>query len=161
MGITKSDVVTADAVAVFTRGHPDQMEETARRESDALTTFRSKRTWRSVKNASIWRDDDIVVYYCPIGMERVQYSATLEDILLDPTSGTNQTERFLETQLDVHRQVEDGLWEDSGGVNTLYRVTRFSPVDEPFPFTALRKIDGNEPLKPDYGYSYSIVHRRG
>lgn len=160
MGITKSDLVAAEGVAVFTRGFQDQMDEASDRPNDTLTTFRSQKTWRSVDNATGWRDDDILVYYCPRGKERIHYSAILEDVLLHPVSDSKQTEKFLETQLDVHRRVEDGLWEESGGVNTLYRVTGFSSVDEPFPFTELRKIDGGDPLDPEYGYSYSLVHRR-
>lgn len=160
MTITKTDITTAEGVGVFTRGYQDQMKEAAEREDEALTTFRSRKPWRSAEKALQWRDDDVVVYYCPRGKERIHYTAVLEDMLLHPDPDEDPVEEFLKTQLDIHRQAEDELWEQYGGADTLYRVSQFTPVEEPYPFTELRKISDGKSLDPDYGYSYSVVQQR-
>ncbi len=158
MSIRKSSVTVADGVGVFTRGYQDQLEEAANRDPDALTTFRSQDSWRSAENALEWSDEDIIVYYCPRGKEKVHYTAVLEDTHLHPDRDDDETERMLATQLDIHREADDGLW--GGEVETLYQVSNFEAVDEPFPFTELRKLSDNEPIAPNYSYSYSVVHQR-
>ena len=156
--MNKSEITEAEGVGVFTRGYPDQMEEASKRDGHELTTFRSQQPWTSAKNALEWRDDDVVVYYCPKGGEEVQYEATLEDVLLHPERDDEKTEELLKTQLDIHRKHDDGLW--SGSVESLYRVSEFRELRSPFPFTSLRKLKDGEHIDPDYGYSYSIVRKR-
>jgi hypothetical protein len=134
------------------------MEEATDRENKELTTFRSQDSWRSAKNALEWRDDDVIVYYCPRGEGKIQYTAILEDIHLHPDRNEKKTKKMLENQLDIHRQAEDGLW--GGDVKTLYQVSQFTPVEEPFPFTKLRKVSDNDPIAANYSYSYSLVHQR-
>lgn len=159
MSLTKTAISSADGIGVFTRGYPDQLEQASQREQNALTTFRSKKTWRAVDNALKWRDDEVSVYFCPIGEDRIHYTALLDGLLLDPEEEAEQTSEFLETDLEIHRAHNDGLWEQWGGVNTLYRVTQFEKVEEPFSFTKLRKVSDGEHIDPDYGYSYSLVHQ--
>lgn len=158
MSIRKSSVTTASGIGVFTRGYQDQMEEAANRPNDALTTFRSQDSWRSAKNALDWTDEDIIVYYCPRGKDHIHYTAVLEDIYLHPDRDDDKTAAMLETQLDIHRQADDGLWD--GDVTTLYQVSNFTAVDDPFSFTELRKLSDNDPIAANYSYSYSIVHQR-
>lgn len=157
MSISKSEIVAPDGIGVFTRDYEDQLEEAAERESDTLTTFRSQKPWRSVENAMMWRDDNVIVYSCLIGKEQIYYTAVLEDILLHPTDERDGVDKYLESQLDIHRHHDEGLWE--GDVSTLYQVSQVTRLDEPFPFTELRKVSNGEPLDADYGYSYSVVQQ--
>lgn len=159
MSLTKTAISSADGIGVFTRGHSDQLNEAYRRESDALTTFRSKKTWRAVEKALNWRNDEIAVYFCPIGREKVHYTAVLAGLLLHPEPRADQTRDFLDTDLEIHQAHDDGLWEQWGGVKTLYRVTDFRKVQKPFSFTELRKVSDGENIDPGYGYSYSLVHQ--
>jgi hypothetical protein len=156
--MNKSDITGAEGVGVFTRGYPDQMKEASQRDDDELTTFRSQQPWTSAKNALEWRNDDVVVYYCPKGGEEVQYKATLEDVFLHPERDDEKTEEFLKTQLSIHEEHDDGLW--SGSVKTLYRVSGFRELKDPLPFISLKKLKDGEHIDPDYGYSYSIVKKR-
>lgn len=157
MSISKTEIASPGGIGVFTRDHEDQLNEAAERDSDSLTTFRSQKSWRSVANAMKWRDDDIIVYSCPIGKEQIHYTAVLEDLLLKPTKESEGVEKYLETQLDIHRHYDEGLWE--GDVKTLYQVSQVTQLDEPFPFTELQKVSNGDPLDPDYGYSYSLVQQ--
>lgn len=156
MSLTKTAITNVDGVGVFTRGYPDQLKEANQRDVDALTTFRSKKKWRAVENALKWRDDDIRVYFCPIGENEIHYTAVLDGLLINPEAGTDVAEEFLETDLEIHREHNDGLWEQWGGVNTLYRVSQFQKIEDPFSFTKLRKVSDGENIDPDYGYSYSL-----
>jgi len=159
MSLTKTAITSANGVGVFTRGYPDQLEEASQRNLDELTTFRSKKKWRAVENALNWRDDEISVYFCPIGEDKIHYTAVLDALLINPEAGTDLAEEFLETDLEIHREHDDGLWEQWGGVKTLYRVSQLHQVEEPFSFTKLRKVSDGENIDSDYGYSYSLVHQ--
>jgi hypothetical protein len=79
MSLTKTAINSVGGVGVFTRGYPDQLEEACQRDPDALTTFRSKKTWRAVENALNWRDDEITVYF--VRLERIK--STIRQCYMD------------------------------------------------------------------------------
>jgi hypothetical protein len=83
----------------------------------------------------------------------------LYGLLLNPEPEAERTKELLKTDLEIHRNHDDGLWEQWGGVNTLYRVTQFQKVNGPFSFTKLRKVSDGDHIDPSYGYSYSLVHQ--
>ena len=155
MSITKTAISSVDGIGVFTRDHRNQLEEAEQRDTDGLTTFRSKQTWRAVDNALNWRDDDIVVYHCPIDEKKIHYVSVIDDLLINPEEGSEEVKRFLKTDLESNS--DDGLW--GGEVDTFYRVKQFQRVEEPFSYTKLRKIADGEHIESNYRYSYSIVHQ--
>jgi len=55
----------------------------------------------------------------------------------------------------------EGLWENTGKrAGTLYAINHLERVPQPFPMTELIKVSDNQPISPDYGYSYTVVYAR-
>lgn len=161
MALTKSDLRNAPGLGIFTRGHSDQLHETNERDPTDWTTFRSKQPWRAAETALDVRSDNILVYICPIGEQQINYTAVLKDIHLYPEQDGEKTIELLQYQLKSHEDRGEELWEQYGDtdVKTLYAISEFKEVSEPFDYTELLKIDDNKPIAENYGYSYSICHQ--
>jgi len=143
--------------AVFTRNHPSYLEECVRRCAERPTiqvTFRAITRWASVADA-IQAKGPIWIYFAPIGeSNQVTYRARLDEVLLEPSIGEKQTDMLLSNALPATQG--EGLWE--GKVQTLYVISGCHQVVKPFSMNQLIRLENDEPLSDDYGYSYAIVH---
>jgi hypothetical protein len=136
---------------VFSRSHLQHV----RKAHGKRMYFRSKVRWAGA--ARLLADKGAAaIYFAPIGGDgRVHYAGRLVDVLLDPTE--ESVARMVERTgaRDVARGKE-GLWD--GTCQTVY-VVEIEQLQNPFPMTDLRRLDGGEPLSADYGYAYSLVTR--
>jgi hypothetical protein len=149
-------------VAVFARNHLQYLEGAAalaERDPSRLVTFRSAKRWTRAKEA-LDLQKTLQLYLAPIGSKgTVEYEATLHTLVLEPTKGEAETERWLTQSLPD--TATEGLWEDkSGSVKTLYIISHCHRLGSPFPITTLRKESDGVPVSADYGYSYAVVLER-
>jgi hypothetical protein len=119
-------------------------------------TFRAITRWASVA-AAIQAKGPIWIYFAPIGeSNQVSYRARLDEVLLEPKLGESRTEELLEKALPATHK--EGLWE--GKVQTLYVISGCHKLVEPFSMSSLKRLENDETLSDDYGYSYALVHAR-
>lgn len=146
--------------AVFARNHLHYLEEAAALSPAQPVTFRSVTHWSGAAQA-LADQSTIPVYFAAVGEGPiVTYAAELLAVLVNPGVMDPETERFLAFSLPS--TIEEGLWEEyESSVKTLYMVKRCRELDPPFPMTQLVKLSNDEPISPNYGYSYSIVYQRG
>ena len=146
--------------AVFARNHEHYLAEAAEIGPTEPVTFRSATHWAGAA-AALEDHNTIPVYFAVVGEgPLVRFTAELVAIRLNPQALDPDTEKFL--GFSLHSTIEEGLWESyESSVNTLYMVRRCRRLDPPFPMTELVKVSNDEPIAPNYGYSYSVVYQRG
>lgn len=147
--------------AVFSRNHQEYLADAAAssaRAPQTRVTFRAETKWVSASRA-LDRAESIPIYFAVVGGQaRVEYVATLCEVLLNPRKAVRQTQELLRHSLPA--SVKEGLWEASrtkGPVRTLYVITNCKRLNRPFPVTRLMKISNGSPLSSGYRYSYSLV----
>lgn len=151
----KSD---GQGAAIFSRNHRKYLE-TAVRSARAPATrvaFRAATTWVSASRA-LDRAESIPIYFAVVGGgARVEYGATLEEVLLRPRKGAKKTQEILRHSLPA--SANEGLWEGKKSpVRTLYVITNCKRLSRPFPLTHLKKVSDGSPLSSGFRYSYSVV----
>jgi len=146
--------------AVFARNHGNYLEEAAQLSPTQLVTFRSATHWTAAATA-LEVHNTIPVYFAVVGEgPHVAFMADLVAVHLNPYSMDPDTERFL--RFSLPSTVKEGLWESyQSSVRSLYMVKRCRKLDSTFPMTELIKVSNDEPIAPNYGYSYSVVYERG
>lgn len=159
-----SSQLKADAeAAVFARNHPRYLlkaSEVAEDDPGRLITFRSSTRWVSAAKA-LERQGALDLYFAVIGTEpQVKYQAKLVRVLLDPQYGDDETDHLLGLSLPSTK--DEGLWEQyDKPVETLYAIKACHQLSDPFSITSLIKLSDDSPISANYGYSYSVVYRRG
>jgi hypothetical protein len=147
-------------IAVFTRNHRRYLDKAvaiSARNPTEMIVFRARTRWATALR-ELAAGGAMPIYMSRIGSEgMVEYVADLCDGELDPSPGDRRTETLLAQVLADTK--EEGLWEEYGGVGTLYAIRACRRLEEPFPITSLVKVSNGKPISADYGYSYSIVHR--
>jgi HNH endonuclease len=148
--------------AVFTRNHSQYLARAA--EIHATTpgkgiTFRSQQEWTTAYRA-VQALGGIPAYFSVIdGEGMVEYEAKLVRVLVDPKPADPATKLLLEDCLE--ETSGEGLWEEYGQtLKTLYVVKACRKLQRPFLMTSLIKVGDDQPIHPDYSYSYSIVYDR-
>lgn len=143
-------------IAIFARNHLHLLEEARVRSEqypEVPSLFRAAVSWSSAE-AALKYHDTLPIYFCPCGAQgAVTHEATLTSILLHPQRDDPSTQKYLGYSTESTR--EEDLWGES--VQTLYLIEDCHRVP-PFSMTSLIKIEDNNPISEDYGYSYSIVH---
>ena len=99
------------------------------------------------------------IYMSPVGGNgRVEYVATLCEVMLDPSRTQPLVQELLSLSLESTK--EEGLWEQYGKpVKTLYVISDCRKLDIPILMTDLVKINDNRPIDESFGYSYCLVHK--
>jgi hypothetical protein len=145
--------------AVFSRNHAEYLAWAAKiavTDSERLVTFRSSKGWvkaRELLEHSV--DNRLAIYFAVIDQgPEVKYKAWLRGILLKPNSGDEQIQRLLRFVPPPTK--EEGVWHEDKG--SFYVISGCYQLEQPFPISELKKLDGGTALSVDYGYSYSIVY---
>jgi hypothetical protein len=149
-------------LAVFTRNHKEHLDEALRvstAEPDRLIPFRGVSRWSSASQA-LQQHSPIDIYFAVVDSgSLVRCAAKLQRVIVDPQRGQPETEQLLDLSTSTTR--EEGLWEDTGKpAGTLYAIDHLERVPQPFPMTDLIKVSNDQPISPDYGYSYTLVYAR-
>ena len=146
--------------AVFARNYGKYLEEASKLGPTQLVTFRSATRWTRAANA-LANHNTIPVYFAVVGEgPYVTFVADLVAIHLNPAPYEPDTKKFLGFSLPSTAQ--EGLWESyESSVSTLYMVKQCRKLDSAFSITRLVKVSNDEPIAPNYGYSYSVVYQRG
>jgi len=149
--------------AIFARNHRhylDEAVEVAKSDPGRLITFRSATRWASAHEA-LELQPALDIYFAVVGAgPQVEYQASLVRVLLDPKYDDDETETLL--RLSLQSTAQEGLWEQyDQRVETLYAIKACRQLDEPFSITSLVKLSNQSPISGNYGYSYSVVYRRG
>jgi hypothetical protein len=148
-------------LAVFTRNHERHLDEAFRvssAEPDRLIPFRGVSRWSSAAQAIQHRPIDIYFAVVDAG-PLVQYAAKLQRVIVDPQRGQPETEQLLDLSTSTTR--DEGIWETTGKpAGTLYAINHLERVPQPFSMTELTKVSDDQPISPDYGYSYTLVYAR-
>lgn len=149
-------------LAVFTRNHKEHLDEAFRvssAEPDRLIPFRGVRRWSSAAEA-LQKQSPIDIYFAVVDSGAlIQYVAKLQRVIVDPQRGQPETEKLLDSSTFTTR--DEGLWENDGKpAGTLYAVNHLERVPRPFAMTELIKVSDDQPISPDYGYSYTLVYAR-
>jgi hypothetical protein len=149
-------------LAVFTRNHKGHLDEAFRvssAEPERLIPFRAVSRWSSAAQA-LQQHSPIDIYFAVVDSgPLVQYAAKLLRVIVDPQRGQPETEQLLDLSTTTTR--EEGLWENTGKpAGTLYAINHLERVPQPFSMTELIKVSDNQPISPDYGYSYTLVYAR-
>ena len=150
---------TTTRLAVFTKNHASYLEHAraiAKTDPARPVTFRAKRVWRQAQHA-LDKQGAVELYIAPVdGSGAVEYVALLEDVVLHPKRGEDDTERLLGLVLDETR--DEGLWEtEKTPVATLYSLSNCARLPTPIPMDSLLKAVDGSPLSKDYSYSYAVV----
>jgi hypothetical protein len=156
----QSKVVETPDVAVLCRSHPIYLEHAAkigRRTPEQRITFRTSAVWKSGEAALEAHGPRRVYFFPDVGGDRVEYEATLREILLYPTADDPETERLLADCLPEAQG--QGLWEAyDEQVRTLYVISHCRKVEPPFSYTALTKLSDETPVDENYSYGYVLVY---
>ena len=146
-------------VAVFTRNHPEYLEEASKigkSDPNRHIAFRAVTRWVSAAKYLRQRSP-MPLYISSIGASGVvDFVADLIGISLDPSIGEPQTDQWLEMCLKSTKK--EGLWD--GEVGTLYMIANCRPIPRPFAIQELVKVSNNEKLSANYERSYSVVFAR-
>ena len=149
-------------LAVFTRNHKRHLDEAlgvSSAEPARLIPFRGTKRWKSAAQA-LQQHSPIDIYFAVVDSGSfVQYAAKLQRVIVDPHRAQPETQQLLKLSTSTTR--DEGLWEDTGKpAGTLYAINRLERVSEPFPMTELIKVSDDQPISPDYGYSYALIYAR-
>lgn len=150
--------LSRDQMAVFTRNHARHLEaavSVCAADPNRLVTFRSRVRWAAVADAV--RKVASIPVYCAIvdGGPEVRFSASIEQIQLDPDLADPKTRQLLGFRTDSTK--DEVLRRD---VTTLYAVRRCRRLATPFPFTDLLKYRDGMPIDPKYTRAYALVRAR-
>lgn len=151
-------------LGVFTRNHGRYMEEAfeiSRHDPSRLVTFRARTEWASALSA-LDGGRPVIAYIAVVDQgPSIRYIARLGRVILKPRIGQPETDHLLDLCAPSASKEKEGLWNDgSKSVQTLYAISHVGEAAEPFPMTALHKVSDDQPISPDYGYSYTVVHAR-
>ena len=149
-------------LAVFTRNHKRHLDEALRvssAEPDRPIPFRGVSRWSSAVRA-LQQHSPIDIYFAVVDSgSLVQYAAKLQRVIVDPQRDQPETVQLLKLSTSTTR--DEGLWEDTDKpAGTLYAINRLERVSEPFPMTELIKVSDDQPINPDYRYSYTLIYAR-
>lgn len=156
-----STISRGDDIAIFTRNHPEYIEEACtecKKNPARRITFRAGLRWVAAANAlEVHRPNPLDLYIAPIGTKGVvEFIAKLHSVLLDPEPKQPRTKELLALELDSTKG--EDLWHDS--VATLYVIGNCQKLKRPFDMNELVKVSDKISLSVDYAYSYSIVYAR-
>ena len=148
--------------AVFTRNHSKYLSRVAAIHVTAPgegITFRSKQEWTKAYRA-VQALGEIPIYFSVIDTDGdVAYEAKLVRVHVAPKPNDPVTKLLLDGCLE--ETSGEGLWEEHGEtLKTLYVIKSCRKLEHPFPMTDLIKVSDDNPIHPDYGYSYSVVYDR-
>lgn len=146
-------------LAIFARNHRAYIEEAVERAKVSPSepiTFRSSVRWTNAKKA-LDKQETLKIYLAAIGdAPVVTHEATLKILILDPKTGSHDTEAWLKSA-PASTETE-GLWEESdSAVKSLYVISNCKPVICKFPISRLLKASDGKPVSESYGYSYIPV----
>jgi hypothetical protein len=148
-------------VAVFTRNHAHHLQRAvglSTAKSDAPIVFRSRTRWAAARNA-LTGQESVSVYIARIdGEGSVEYVAELMEVHLDPQPSQPRVAELL--RMAPAANLDEGLWDETGGVQTLYVLRNCRRLAAAFPMTDLVKASDGVALSADYRYSYSVVFER-
>ena len=145
--------------AVFTKNHPGYLEHAhaiAQEDPGRRVTFRAQKVWAGAKKA-LEKQGVLELYIAPVdGDGIVTYAALLEEVVLHPTRGDEDSERMLSEVLAETK--DEGLWEtEKSPVATLYAMSNCIRLPNPVPMDSLVKVADGNPLSREFRYSYSLV----
>jgi len=81
----------------------------------------------------------------------------LHRVIVDPQRGQPETEQLLKLSTSTTRG--EGLGRTPASQQEpLYAINGLKRVSEPFPMTEPIKISDDQPISPDYGYSYTLIY---
>jgi len=137
-------------LAVFARNHEVYLKELSESKNPSRqVTFQSKILWLSAAKA-LETQGPLTIFLSPIdGGGIVKYKATVNRIVLNPTSGDPKTEELLALRLQGTE--EEGLWG-----KTLYTLSQCKPCLE-HSLSGLQKWTDGSPLSDNFSYSYARV----
>ena len=141
-------------IAVFTRNHPEYIEEAeeiGKGNPAKPITFRADKSWVSAASYLEMRAPCDLYIVRIDGDGSVEFVADLHEVHLNPKIGEPKTEELLKHVLPSTK--DEGLWG-----NTLYVIKNCRKLPRSFPQTELIKVKDRKPLSKDYKYSYSIVY---
>lgn len=145
--------------AVFARNHREYMDyavEVGKLDPRSQVTFRSQQSWSGAEKL-LKENDDLPIYFGVVGEDsEVLYMAYLRQVLINPVPDDEKTTQFL--QVAPPSTEEEGLWD--GKVKTLYTISGCHLLENSFPMTSLIKLSDNEPISPNFNYSYSLVKKK-
>jgi len=148
-------------LAVFTRNHRRYLQEAtelSRQDPGKKILFRARSKWAAAYSYIAEKGPTEIYMSAVGGNGKVEYAATLCEIMLDPSSTQPRAQELLSLSLESTK--EEGLWEQGGKpVKTLYVISNCRELTTPFPMTDLVKINDNKPIKDNFGYSYCLVHK--
>lgn len=138
--------------AVFTRNFQVRLDDAVRLET---VTHRANKPWRSAR-IGIEVHGELPIYIKSRDAERnvVTHVGTLEDVVVYPTENPEKA-----TRLREHVADRDTWSEHFDGADTLYLLRDCRELEDPFPFTELRKIVDGEPLPPSYSRQPAYVYQ--
>lgn len=145
--------------AVFARNHCEYMDyavEVGKLDPRSQVTFRSQQPW-SGAGKLLKEHDDLPIYFGVVGAgPEVLYKAYLRQVLINPIPDDEKTIQFL--QVAPPSTENEGLWD--GKVKTLYTISGCHLLENSFPMTSLIKLSDDEPISPNFNYSYSLVKKK-
>ena len=137
---------SSGGLAIFSRNHRKYLDAAIRVSPDKKrVTFRAETRWVSAARA-LRTSDSVPVYFAVVGgPARVEYAASLSEVLLDPRKGAARTQAALSNSLQLTRG--EGLWETSrtkGRVRTLLHHHRLQAAEPALPNDSPREGWGTE-----------------
>lgn len=138
--------------AIFTRNFPSRLEDAVNLQK---VTHRANKPWRSAE-IGINHHGQLPVYIKSRGVDEnvVTHVGTIEDVVVYPDENPEKEE-----QLSEYVAGRDTWDEHFNGADTLYLLSDCRVVDDPFPFTELRKIVNGEPLPSSYSRQPAYVYQ--
>lgn len=142
-----------DNPAIFTRNFPSRLEDAVRLQK---VTHRANKPWRSAE-FGIKLHGMLPAYIKSRDVDNnvVTHVGTVEDVVVDPSESPAKAD-----QLQKFVAERDTWSEFFDGAVTLYLLTNCRELDEPFPFTELRKIVDGEPLPSTYSRQPAYVYEK-
>lgn len=141
-----------DSPAIFTRNFPQRLEDAVRSEK---VTHRARKTWRAAA-IGIEHHGDLPAYIKSRDVEEdvVTHTGVIEHVVVDVEDNPDKVEKLREFVAD--RDTWDEHIDDT---KTLYLLRNCQKLDEPFPYTNLRKIKNGEPLPESYSRQPAYVYK--
>lgn len=138
--------------AVFTRNFHVRLDDAVRLEK---VTHRANKPWRSAQ-VGIERHGELPIYIKSRDEERnvVTHVGILEDIVVYPADNPEKADQLRNYVAD-----RDTWSEHFDGADTLYLLSDCKELEDPFPFTKLRKIVNGEPLPSSYSRQPAYVYQ--
>ncbi|MFP4344289.1 MAG: hypothetical protein ACLFU8_06335 [Anaerolineales bacterium] len=157
----QAKVIDSPQVALLCQNHPIYLAHAAKigtKYPERPLTFRTHALWRSGAMA-LEAHGPRTLYLVPEGEELVRYTATLEQVCLEPQAEDPEVQALLEGCLPETR--DQGLWEQYGErVRTLYVISHCRELAPPFPYTSLTKVSDEELVDEHYTYGYVLVYEQ-